>query len=170
MFNLKILHRSLLSALHLIFLSAGGLYAQDTQDTIVDPSSTEDASIDTSKNPSESEQQFVQVAALESIQANQQFQQNLQVIEQQRRNAFRLKQALDNAESDQEKNEIQKNLDNVMKNLNENNQKMLENYGFTLNRNYTMVMDKVHVYMRLSKEELEDIKKKANGSETGQSK
>ena len=54
-----------------------------------------------------------------------------------------------------QKQELQGQLDDLMAKLNENNQIMTKTYGFTLLRNYTMVVEKAHIYMYVTEEEAE---------------
>jgi hypothetical protein len=47
-----------------------------------------------------------------------------------------------------------------MKSLNDNNKKMIENYGFSLNRNYILVVEKAHIYMHVTPEEAAKVEAK----------
>lgn len=95
---------------------------------------------------------LIRVCTLSSIQANQEFQRNVQILQAQRQRAVELNTLIEESTG----SELQKHkreLDNLMTKLNENNQKMVETYGFSLTRNYTMVIEKSHVYMFVSPDE-----------------
>ena len=53
----------------------------------------------------------------------------------------------------------------LIKQLNADNQKMIQAYGFTLTRNYTLVIEKAHIYMEVSAEEAALLKARANNPE-----
>ncbi len=101
----------------------------------------------------DAQQKIVRVSSLNSIQANQEFQRNVQLLQLQRQRVIELKTQIDNSSDAAEKKTIQANLDDMLNKLNENNQVMFKTYGFSLTRNYTMVVEKSHVYMFVSDEE-----------------
>ena len=103
----------------------------------------------------EKQQKIVKVCSLNSIQANQEFQRNVQLLRLQRQNIIELKAQLDDARKRKEKKRIQKELDQMLEKLNENNKKMFDTYGFSLTRNYTQVVETSHVYMLVTTEEAE---------------
>ena len=49
--------------------------------------------------------------------------------------------------------ELKGRLEALMTKLNENNALMRKTYGFSLDRNYSVVIEKAHVYMFVSEEE-----------------
>lgn len=99
------------------------------------------------------QQQLVRVATLNSVQANAEFQRNVQVMQAQRQHIIELNKQLDDAKTSAEKRRIQAEIDEAMKKINEDNQKMVETYGFSLNRNYSLVVERAHIYMFVSPEE-----------------
>ena len=96
------------------------------------------------------EQKIIKVCTLNSVQANQEFQHNVQLLKLQRQQLVELKAQLDATNDETTKVEIQHSIDELLKKLNENNELMFKTYGFSLNRNYTMVIEKSHIYMMLS--------------------
>ena len=74
-------------------------------------------------------------------------------------------QILSKLEKTQDKDEhdkLQAQLDALQKKLNDNNQLMFKTYGFTLNRNYVLTVEKAHVHMWVTKEEAKAIKSKGS--------
>ena len=58
-----------------------------------------------------------------------------------------------------------------MAKLNENNQKMVKTYGFSLTRNYTMIVETSHIYMFVSEAEatrIEESQKQNSGDDAGE--
>lgn len=103
------------------------------------------------------QQQLVRVATLNSVQANAEFQRNVQIMQAQRQRIIELNKQLEEASTSAEKRRIQTELDEAMKKINDDNQKMAETYGFSLNRNYSLVVEKSYIYMFVSPEEAASI-------------
>lgn len=107
----------------------------------------------------EKQQKLVRVSTLKTVEANREFQANVQVMQAQRQAAVELNAAHDKETNATKKKEIKAKLDEAMAKLNENNQKMVKAYGFSLDRNYTLVIETAHVYMFVSDEEAAKIEK-----------
>jgi hypothetical protein len=107
----------------------------------------------------ETKQQVIQVCSLKSIKANQEFSRNVRVMRAKRDAVTQKQRELDVAENAEDKTARQKELDELLADLNENNRKMIENYGFSLTRNYTMVIETAHIYMLVSDVEAGKFKK-----------
>jgi hypothetical protein len=58
--------------------------------------------------------------------------------------------------------------DSLQKKLNENNQLMFKTYGFSLNRNYVLTVEKSHIHMWVNKEEAEVFSKQTSGMKSKQ--
>ena len=104
-------------------------------------------------SPGGEQQQFVQVCSLNTTQANQEFQRNVQILQAQRQQAVQLQNQINTATAEDQKQQLQEQLNALMTKLNENNQLMVKTYGFSLTRNYTRVVETAHVYMYVSPEE-----------------
>ena len=87
---------------------------------------------------------------------------NVQLVQQQRALAVQLLSSLEKTQDKEEHDKIQKQLDALQKKLNDNNQLMFKTYGFTLNRNYVLTVEKANVHMWVTQDEAQAIKKKAN--------
>ncbi len=105
------------------------------------------------------QQKLVKISTLNSIEANQEFQRNVQIMQAQRQSVFNLQAQMEKAHTEELKAELQKKIDAALKKLNDDNQQMLKVYGFSLSRNYVLVVEKAHIYMAVSAEEAEKINK-----------
>jgi len=103
--------------------------------------------------PQEQQQKFILVSTLNTREANREFDQNVRLVQLQRQRAIELNNAIQTAQTDAARDGLQKELDQVMAKLNENNQKMLQAYGFTLTRSYTRVIETSSIFMQVSDEE-----------------
>ena len=99
------------------------------------------------------QQKLVRVATLNTVQANLEFQRNIQIIQGQRQRAVELNTAMESAANGDEREKLKKELDALLAKLEENHQLMLKTYGFSLARNYSLVIERAHVYMFVSDEE-----------------
>ena len=106
----------------------------------------------------EGKMQLVKVASLNTIDANKEFQRNVQLVQQQRSLAAELLSKLENVQDEEEHNKLQAELDTLQQKLNENNQLMFKTYGFSLNRNYVLTVEKSHIHMWVTEEEAKNIK------------
>jgi hypothetical protein len=105
------------------------------------------------------QQKLVEVCTLKTVEANQEFQSNVQLLQTQRQQAIDLTAALEKETDAAKKKDLKAKLDELMAKLTENNQKMVKAYGFSLERNYTIVIETAHVYMFVSDEEAAKIEK-----------
>jgi flagellar biosynthesis component FlhA len=108
--------------------------------------------------------ELVKVASLNTIEANKEFQKNVQLVQQQRALAVQILSKLEKVQDQDEHDELQKQLNSLQKKLNDNNQLMFKTYGFTLNRNYVLTVEKAHVHMWVTKEEATAIKSKSDSA------
>ena len=102
--------------------------------------------------------ELVKVASLNTIESNQEFQKNVQLVQQQRTLAVQLLSKLQNEQDEQKHAGLKKQLEDLQAKLNENNKLMFKTYGFTLNRNYVLTVEKAHVHMWVTAEEAAAIK------------
>lgn len=104
--------------------------------------------------------QLVRVASLNTIDANKEFQKNVQLVQQQRALAVQILSKMQSTQDKDEHDNLKKQLDSLQKKLNENNNLMFKTYGFSLNRNYVLTVEKAHVHMWVTEEEAQAIKAK----------
>ena len=112
-------------------------------------------------NEKKNELVLVKVASLNTIDANKEFQKNVQLVQQQRALAAEVLSKLEVSESKNEQEQLSAQFDSLQKKLNENNQLMFQTYGFSLNRNYVLTVEKSHIHMWVTKEEAETIQKQS---------
>ena len=109
--------------------------------------------------------ELVKVASLNTIESNQEFQKNVQLVQQQRTLAVQLLSKLQNEQDEQKHAGFKKQLADRQAKLNENNKLMFKTYGFTLNRNYVLTVEKAHVHMWVTAEEAAAIKSRTASTE-----
>ena len=101
--------------------------------------------------------ELVKVASLNTIDSNKEFQRNVQLVQQQRALAAELLSKMDTIQDEEEHNKLQTELDSLQQKLNENNELMFKTYGFSLNRNYVLTVEKSHIHMWVTEEESQKI-------------
>jgi len=106
-------------------------------------------------------QKLVQVSTLNTVEANREFQANVQLLQAQRQAAVELNTAIEREKDAAKQKELKGRLEALMTKLNENNALMRKTYGFSLDRNYSVVIEKAHVYMFVSEEEAAQIEQAA---------
>ncbi len=106
-------------------------------------------------------QKLVQVSTLNTIEANREFQANVQLLQAQRQAAVELNTAIEREKDTAKQKELKGRLDALMAKLNENNALMRKTYGFSLDRNYSVVIEKAHVYMFVTEEEAAQLEQAA---------
>lgn len=105
------------------------------------------------------QQKLLKVATLGTVEQNREFQNNVQLLQAQRQAVIELGTQHDKETDAKKKKELKTQLDGVLAKLNENNQKMIKAYGFSLERNYTLVIETAHIYMLVTDEEAAKIEK-----------
>ena len=96
---------------------------------------------------------LVRVASLNTVQANQEFQANVQLLQRQRQLAVELSAAVEKEKDAAKKKELKAQLEKSVALLNDNNDKMQKAYGFSLARNYTLEIEVAHIYLQVTPEE-----------------
>ena len=107
--------------------------------------------------PAAKPQKLVRVSSLKTVEANREFQANVQVLQAQRQAAVEFTAALEKETNAARKKDLKTQLDALLVKLNDNNDKMRKAYGFSLDRNYTLVIETAHVYMFVTDEEAAKI-------------
>ena len=118
-----------------------------------------------SAQPGQEQRKLIKVASLNTIEANREFQANLRLVQQQRALAVQVTTQIEEQKDEQEKARLQAQLDALIAKLNANNRLMIKNYGFSLNRNYVLTVEKSHVYLFLSEEEAKKVEPASVGDE-----
>lgn len=107
--------------------------------------------------PAPKQQKMIKIATLPNAEANREFQQNVQIVQAQRQLVLQLNEAWEKEKDAKKKEELKKELDKRLAELNENNAKMQKAYGFSLTRNYTVEIEVAHVYLHVTDEEAAKI-------------
>lgn len=105
------------------------------------------------------QQKLLKVCSLTTVQANQEFQANVQVMQAERQQVIEANTAYEKETNAAKKQELKTKLDQLLAKLNEDNQKMIKAYGFSLDRTYTLAVEKADVYMLVTDEEAAKIEK-----------
>jgi hypothetical protein len=114
------------------------------------------------------QQKLARVATLNGIDVNREFQNNVQMLQAQRQAAIELNDAMEKEKDPKKKAELKAQVDQIMAKLNENNQTMQKAYGFSLARNYTMVIETSHIYMFVSDDEAAKIEAAEKAQQSAQ--
>jgi uncharacterized FlaG/YvyC family protein len=120
--------------------------------------------------PEAKQQKLVRVSTLSTVEANREFQTNVQLLQAQRQAAIELNAAHEKETDAAKKKDLKSRLDAVLARLNENNDKMRKTYGFSIDRNYTVVIETAHVYMFVTDEEAAKIEAAAKAEAAKQKK
>ncbi len=111
------------------------------------------------KDAKDPQQKLVKISTLGSIEANQEFQRNVQIMQAQRQRVVQLQRQIEETQTKDLKINLKKELESALDKLNKDNKKMAVTYGFSLNRNYMLVVEKAHIYMAVSEDEARKIEK-----------
>ena len=109
---------------------------------------------------------YLLISSIHGIQGNYEFQQNVQIIQNQRQQIIELNRRREVAFTTPEKEAISQRIEAEDKSLRDNNQKMFNAYGFTLSQQYWLQVHKSRVYSPISDEDFNKLsdadKKKAD--------
>lgn len=130
-------------ALGASFLTAGYLIGQTNKGAGTPAAAAPDAK----------PQRLIKVVTLNDATANREFQQNVQLVQAQRQAVIELEAAIEKEKDAKQKADYQKKRDEILTKLQQNNDSMVKNYGFSLTRNYTMEVERASIYMFVSEEE-----------------
>jgi hypothetical protein len=111
---------------------------------------------------------LIHISTLNTVEANREFQTNVQLLQAQRQAVLELNAALEKEKDSKKKQEIKTQLDTVLAKLNENNQLMHKTYGFSLDRNYVLEIEKANIYLVTTEEEAAKLDQ--GGKEKGKEK
>lgn len=122
--------------------------------------------------PASKPQRLIKVVTLNDATANREFQQNVQLVQAQRQAVIELEAAIEKEKDAKQKAEYQKKKDEILTKLQQNNDTMVKNYGFSLTRNYTMEVERASIYMFVTDEEAAkiDAEQKAKDAKDGKKK
>lgn len=102
------------------------------------------------------------VVTIKTVEANQQFQRNVQIMQNFRQQIINASQTIEQETDETKKAEAQQQLEQALQKLNENNAKMVELYGYSLERDYQYTIDISDLYLQLSRKEISDLEAEKN--------
>ena len=106
-------------------------------------------------NPSQQQSVLVKVAAIDGLDANEEFTRNVQVIQSQRQEIVKLNASTNEAAAgSDERKALQTQLDAAVKKLETDNQTMAKSYGYSILRNYVRVPEVSQIFVVLTDEEI----------------
>ena len=106
-------------------------------------------------NPSQQQSVLVKVAAIDGLDANEEFTRNVQVIQSQRQEIVKLNASTNEAAAgSDERKALQTQLDAAVKKLETDNQTMAKSYGYSILRNYVRVPEVSQIFVVLTEEEI----------------
>jgi hypothetical protein len=110
-------------------------------------------------------QKLVHVATIKGVDANREFQSNVQLLHAQRQAVLELNTQMEKEKNAKKQKELKAQIDTILAKLNENNDKMQKAYGFSLTRNYTLEIETAHIYLAVSEEEAAKFEQEAAKAE-----
>ncbi|MGJ8651882.1 MAG: hypothetical protein ACSHX8_01290 [Opitutaceae bacterium] len=102
----------------------------------------------------------IYIGQLEGIDTNLEFERNLQIMEAARQRASSLVQNISAEIDEAKKAELQKEFDAQIAKLNEDNKTMIDTYKYSIDRNYSQVVTKARLYVKLTEDEIAAQKEK----------
>jgi len=106
-------------------------------------------------------QQLVQIATLNTTQANDEFTRNVEIMQTRVREVANLNTLLEQEEEMSAQYDIEVQIEELMRRINEDNKRMVEAYRYNLSRKYIRNIEKATVFLVLTDEEVADIEKEA---------
>jgi hypothetical protein len=103
--------------------------------------------------PPQKQQRLYKIATLPNAQANREFQSNVQYMQNARQQVLEAAAAAEKEKDPKKKADLQKQADQLLAKLKEDNEKMTKAYGFSITRNYIMEVEVSNVYIVLTDEE-----------------
>lgn len=103
-----------------------------------------------------------QVATINTVAANQQFQRNVQIMQNFRQQIMAATQTIEQETDETIKAEAQQQLEQALQQLNDNNNKMVELYGYSLEREYEYTINSSDLYLQLSRKEISQMEAEKN--------
>ena len=148
------------TTIRVLLLSASMLSASLwAAETVSFPGSTATPAAAPAATPAPKQQKLLKVCSISTAQGFQEFQANVQVVQNQRQLVIEANTAYEKETNATKKKELKGKLDEMLAKLNENNQTMIKTYGFSLERSYTVSVEKADVYMLVTDEEAAKIEK-----------
>lgn len=101
---------------------------------------------------------FLHVSTLSTVEANQEFVRNVQIISQLRQTLIKLNEHRKMAFTEEERKATDEKIKELTEELNKGDQTMANSYGYSLSRDYIHVPVVTYVYLKLTEEEYTKMK------------
>lgn len=99
------------------------------------------------------DEKYQLLAVIPTVEENDQFRRNVQIMQAGRERLVRMNVAIQQMADGEEKTKLEEQFKKEEEALKENNEKMIQNYGFSLTRNYLMQVEKLKLFMKVNEEE-----------------
>ena len=106
-------------------------------------------------------QRLVQIASLNTAKANDEFSRNVEIMQARVREIANLNTLLEQEEEMSAQYDIEVQIEELMRRINEDNKRMVEAYRYNLSRKYIRNIEQATVFLVLTDEEVADIEKEA---------
>ncbi len=103
-------------------------------------------------------QKFIHVSTISTVDANRQFMQNVNLVNQQRQRIAILDEARKIVSSQETRDGLTKEIEAAAKKLDEDNATMAKAYGYSLTRKYIHAIEKTRIFIKLTDEEYKKAK------------
>lgn len=103
-------------------------------------------------------QKFIHVSTIGTVDANRQFMQNVNLVNQQRQQIALLDEARKIVSAQETRDALTKEIEAAAKKLEENNATMAKSYGYSLARKYIHAIVKTRIFIKLTDEEYKKAK------------
>lgn len=152
--------KKIFSALAIASFSLAAFAADEATDSISQNENNTPMSNTTSKLDfiEQNGQKFIHVSTIGTVDANRQFMQNVNLVNQQRQQIALLQQAQKIVATEEARNALAKEIETAGKKLTENNATMAKSYGYSLDRKYIHAIGKTRIFIKLSDEEYKKAK------------
>lgn len=111
---------------------------------------------------------FLHVSTLSTVEANQEFMRNVQIISQLRQALIKLGEHRKMAFTEEERKVTDEKIKEFTEQLNSGDQQMAKSYGYSLSRDYIHVPVLTYVYMKLTEEEYAKMKEEGKDLKVGE--
>lgn len=163
--------KNILSALVAVFASSFVGFADETAEKVTPAEATPAGTVAEESKLDYIEQnglKFLHVSTLSTVEANQEFVRNVQVINQLRQTLITLNEHRKISFTDEERKVTDEKIKELTDKLNEGDQTMAKNYGYSLSRDYIHVPVVTYVYLKLTDEEYNKMKEEDKDLKVGE--
>ncbi len=157
--------KNILSVLATAFALSAVVYAEDPAPA----NSGNDGAVETKLDYIEQNGlKFLHVSTLSTVEANQEFARNVQIISQLRQTLIKLNEHRKMAFTEEERKATDEKIKELTEELNKGDQTMANSYGYSLSRDYIHVPVETYIYLKLTEEEYAKMKEEGKDLKVGE--